>query len=70
MATQRAESSVHVSVRQLVVNQLIVGTTGRTALSLSFMKPEPHNGSVVLLTCIQLKTRLVCDDNTEKCVCV
>lgn len=40
-----------VSVRQLVVDQLVVGAAGRTALSFSLMEPEPHNGSVVFLTC-------------------
>lgn len=39
------------SMRQLMVDQLVVGTTGRTALGISFMEPEPHNGSVVFLTC-------------------
>lgn len=42
---------VLVSVGQLVMDKLIVGTTGRTALGLSLMKPEPHNSSVVFLTC-------------------
>lgn len=41
---------VLVSVGQLVMDKLIVGTTGRTALGLSLMKPEPHNSSVVFLT--------------------
>lgn len=35
---------------QLMVDQLIVGTTGRTALGTSLMKPEPHNSSVVFFT--------------------
>lgn len=39
------------SVGQLMVDQLIVGTTGRTALGWSLMKPEPHNSCVVLFTC-------------------
>ena len=40
-----------VSMGQLVVDQLIVGTTGRTALGISLVKPEPHNRCVVFLTC-------------------
>lgn len=43
-----------VSMGQLVVDQLIVGTTGRTALGISLMKPEPHNSRVVFLTCREL----------------
>lgn len=43
-----------VSMGQLVVDRLIVGTTGRTALGIALMKPEPHNGSVVFLTCRKL----------------
>lgn len=43
-----------VSVGQLMVDQLIVGTTRRTALCLSLVKPEPHNSSVVFLTCRKL----------------
>lgn len=39
-----------VSVRQLVVDKLIVGAAGRTALCSSLMEPEPHNCSVVFLT--------------------
>lgn len=39
---------------QLVVDQLIVRTTGWTALSVSLVKPEPHNGSVVFFTCREL----------------
>lgn len=35
---------------QLMVDQLIVGPTGRTAMGLSLVKPEPHDSSVVLLT--------------------
>lgn len=38
-----------VSMGQLVVDQLIVGTTGRTALASSLMKPEPHYSCVVFL---------------------
>lgn len=39
------------SMWQLMVDQLVVGTTGRTALGISLMEPEPHNSSVVLLAC-------------------
>lgn len=39
------------SMGQLMVDQLIVRTTGRAALGISLMKPEPHNGSVVFLAC-------------------
>lgn len=41
-------------MRQLMVDQLIVGTTGRAALGISFMKPEPHDSSVVFLACREL----------------
>lgn len=44
-----------VSMGQLMVDQLIMGTTGRTALGISLMKPEPHNSSVVFLTCRELE---------------
>lgn len=63
MATKEANKDVCVctelvfslvSMGQLMVDQLIVGTTGRTALASSFMKPEPHNSSVVFLTCREL----------------
>lgn len=40
-----------VSVGKLMVYQLIMGTTGRTALGISLMQPEPHNSSVVFLAC-------------------
>ncbi len=40
-----------VSMGQLMVDQLIVGTTGRTALGTSLVEPEPHDSSVVFLTC-------------------
>lgn len=43
-----------VSMGQLVVDQFVVGTTGRTALAISLMKPEPHYSSVVFFTCRQL----------------
>lgn len=39
-----------VSMGQVMVDQLIVGTTGRTALGISLVEPEPHNSSVVFLT--------------------
>lgn len=48
----------HVSVevtlflmKLFMAHQLIVGTTGRTALWFPIMDPEPYNGSVVFLTC-------------------
>lgn len=33
------------------MDELIVGTTGRTALGRSLVKPEPHDGGVVFLAC-------------------
>lgn len=39
------------SVRQLVVDQLVVGATGGTALCFSLVEPEPHNRGIVFLTC-------------------
>lgn len=34
-------------------NQLVVGTTGRAALGLALVEPEPHHGCVVFLTCTE-----------------
>lgn len=50
MRSLSTDRSNTVSVGQLVVDQLVVRATGRTALGPSFMKPEPHDRSVVLLT--------------------
>lgn len=44
------ELVILVSVGQFMVDQLVVGTTGRTALGVSLVKPEPHDSSVVFLT--------------------
>lgn len=51
-----------VSVGKLVVDQLIVGTTGRTALGTSLVEPEPHDSGVVFLTCREddMMVNLVC----------
>lgn len=49
ISTERLLHSV--SMGQLMVDQLVVGTTGWATLGISLMKPEPHNSSVVFLAC-------------------
>ena len=44
-------SGADVLVGQLSVDQLVMRATRRTPLGVSLMKPEPHDDSVVLLTC-------------------
>lgn len=36
---------------ELVGHQLVMGATGRAALGLALVKPEPDHGRVVFLTC-------------------
>lgn len=36
---------------ELMGHQFVVGTTGRAALGLALMEPEPHHGRVVFFTC-------------------
>jgi len=44
-------------VGELVGHQLVVVPTGRAALGLALMEPEPDHGRVVFFTCRQEVTR-------------
>lgn len=49
------------------MDQFIVGPTGRTALGLPLVKPEPHDGGVVLLTWTEITpVRRARDSGTER----